>query len=497
MHPHADLLPSQAKFEPQRFPKAGDPNPDVRLGVVSADGGPTRWMDLGETRDTLLARVHWSPDSRSLLVQRLNRIQNRLDLLRVSADSGRTQPVLREEDPFWINLRDHLRFLKDGNEFLWPSERDGYCHLYRYSIDGKQLAQLTRGDWVVTDVAGVDERSGQVYYVSTEAGPLERHLYSVKLDGGERRRITESAGTHTISMGPTCDYFLDTYSSLKEPPRRVIRKADGAQHDVFSEQNRRIIEEYDLPPREIVEVKTSDGALLYAQLTRPAGFQPGKKYPAIVMVYGGPHAQSVRNAWQSMSWEHVLAHRGFVIWELDNRGTYNRGHKWESVIQRNFGARELEDQKEGVRHLIALGFVDSARIGLYGWSYGGFMTLNSLLNAPEVFKAGVAGAPVTDWRNYDTIYTERYMGLPSDNADGYRRSSPVHYASKLTGKLLLVHNLGDDNVLFQHTLQMVDALQRAGKQFEMMIYPQKSHGVSGPARRHMLKMMTEFFERSL
>ncbi len=497
LYPHADLLPLRAVYEPQRYPKAGDPNADVRLGVVSAAGGDTKWMDLGETRDALLARVRWIPDSSGLFVQRLNRVQNRLDLLHAITATGASRLVLREEDRYWVNVVDILEFLGKGAEFLWSSERDGFRHLYRYSMDGRQLARLTSGDWEVTDLAGVDEAASAVYYVSTEGSPLERHLYRVKLDGSGRSRVTQASGTHAISMGPRSEYYLDTYSNLTTPPARTLCKADGSQWATFVEADRRPLEEYDIRPTEIVEVRAADNTVLYARLIRPAGFRTGVKYPAVVFVYGGPHAQQVRNRWAGLTLEQALAHRGFVIWELDNRGSGGRGHLWESTLYRGLGARELEDQQAGVRRLISMGFVDSGRIGMYGWSYGGYMTLYSLLNAPDLFRAGVAGAPVVDWRNYDTIYTERYLGLPSENAEAYRRSSPVNDARNLKAKLLIIHNLEDDNVLFQNTLQMADALERAGKLFEMAVYPQKTHGVTGRAREQMLDSVAAFFERNL
>jgi len=497
LYPHADLLPLLPVYEPQRYPKAGDPNADVRLGVVAASGGATRWMDLGETRDALLARVKWTPDSRALFVQKLNRIQNRLELLAAEVSSGKSRPVLREEDPHWVNVADILEFLKGGAEFLWSSERDGYRHLYRYSAGGQLLARLTSGPWEVTALTGVDEPRGFVYYVSTEVSPLERHLYRVGLNGGERRRISEASGTHSISMAPRCEYYLASHSSLTSPPGRTIRTADGAEWAVFEEPDRRVQEEYDLLPEEFLEVRAPDGATLYASLIRPAGFRQGEKYPAVVFVYGGPHSQLVQNRWQGLTLEQALAHRGYVIWKLDNRGMAGRGHAFETPLFRRLGRQELEDQKTGIQHLLSMGFVDPARVGIYGWSYGGYMTLYALLNAPELFRAGVAGAPVTDWRNYDTIYTERYLGLPSDNEEGYRLSSVVHQAANLRGSLLIIHNLEDDNVLFQNTLQMANALQRAGKPFEMMIYPLKSHGVSGAAREHMLGLIADFFDRRL
>jgi len=498
LYPQTDLLPVRASYEPQRYPKAGDPNADVRLGVVSVDRpGRTHWLDLGQTRDTLLARVAWLPDSGSLAVQRLNRIQNRLDLLLADPQTGSSRVILAEADPYWVNLADDLRFLKNGQEFLWSSERDGFRHLYRYSIDGRQLAQLTRGDWEVTGLAGVDETAGQVFYLSTQESPLERHFYRVKLDGGAPQRLSQAPGAYSVSMAPGGAFYLASFSNLATPPRRTLHRNDGTEWAVFQESDRKPLETYDLLPAEIMPVKAPDGALLYARLMKPAGFQPGKKYPAILLVYGGPHAQTVRNAWSGLAFDQVLAHHGFVVWQLDNRGSAGRGHRWEAEVFRNFGAKELEDQKAGLRHLISMGFVDPARIGIHGWSFGGYMTLYSLLNAPDLFAAGIAGAPVTDWRNYDTIYTERYMGLPSENPQGYRRSSPVHSAENLKAKLLLIHNFEDDNVLFQNTLQMAAALERAGKLFSMVVYPQKAHRVSGALRRHLNQTMLSFFEETL
>lgn len=497
LYPHADLAPLTPVFEPERYPKAGDPNADVRLGVVAAAGGRTRWMDLGQTRDMLLARVAWLPNSKGVAVQRLNRIQNRLDALVADPVTGASRFILQESDPHWINLADDWRFLKDGAELLWSSERSGFRHLYRYATDGRLLAQLTRGEWETTGVACVDESAGEVFFTASEGGPLERHLYRVGLDGAGMRLLTTAAGTHAVSMPENCAWFLDTHSSLTSPPRRTLHRRDGAEWAVFLEADRRIPEEYDLLPTEIVQVKAPDGALLYARLIKPAGFQPGRKYPAVVVVYGGPHAQSVRNVWSDLTLDQVLAHRGFVIWQLDNRGSAGRGHAWETVVHRNLGAKELEDQKTGVEHLLSMGFVDPARVGIHGWSYGGYMTLYSLLNAPELFAAGVAGAPVTDWRHYDTIYTERYMGLPSDNEDGYKRSSPVHHAANLKSKLMLIHCFEDDNVLFQNTFQMAAALERAGKHFQLVIYPIKAHGVTGPLRKHRDEAIVAFFEEHL
>ncbi len=497
VYPQVDLLGLKAVYEPERYPQAGDANADVRLGIVAAGGGRTLWTDLGQTRDSLRARFYWLPDSSGVAVERLNRVQNRMDLLIAGAKDGGSRTVLTETDPAWINVRDDFRFLRGGKEILWGSERDGFNHLYRYSIGGKALGRLTRGDWEVSSVACVDEAAGQVYYTSTEAGPLERQLYRVGLEGGSPVRITKAAGTHEISMGPTCEYYLDTFSSLTAPTQRTVYKRDGSEWAVYRPADKRDLEEFQMMSPEIVPVKASDGTVLYGRLVKPAGFQSGRKYPVVVQVYGGPHVQSVRNAWPGVrTMDQALAQRGYVVWALDNRGTSGRGHAFEAAVNRNLGEKEVADQVEGVRQLVAMGIADPARVGITGWSYGGYMTIHSLLEAPETFACGVAGAPVTDWRNYDTIYTERYMGLPSENAAGYDRSSNVKNAAKLKGKLLIAHNLEDDNVLVQNTAQMVNALEDAKRQFGLMVYPNKSHGLVR-GRGHFNEMTVEFFEGCL
>jgi dipeptidyl-peptidase 4 len=496
VYPQVALTGVRAMLEPERYPQAGTPNADVHLGVVPASGGNTRWMDLGDSRASLFARVYWTPDSTKLAVHRFNRVQNQLDLVLADAGSGASRTVIHESDPYWINHNDLFHFLADG-DFIWGSERDGFKHLYVYGLDGKLRKRLTEGNWEVTSLAGVDEKNQKVYFLSSEGSPLERQLYSIRLNGKDRVRISQGAGTHAVSMSPTTAHYLDTFSSLTQPPVRTLRASDGAEVAVYRPADRRITSEYELLPTEMVTVKASDGTPLYARLIKPANFRAGEKYPAVVMVYGGPGAQSVRNSWSGATWDQVLAHRGFVIWQLDNRGSAGRGHAFEAPLYHRTGKTELADQLEGIRYLTAQGFVDPARIGIYGWSYGGYMTLYSLLNAPDVFRAGIAGAPVTSWRNYDTIYTERYMGLPSENPEGYRASSPVEYADKLKAKLLMLHNIEDDNVLFQNTVQMAEAFERAGKLFDMVIYPQKSHGVTGPVRRQLLEKTTDFFEKNL
>ena len=497
VYPQVDLLGERAISEPERYPQAGTPNADVKLGVISAEGGETKWMDLGITVDALLARVAWLPDSSQIAVERFNRVQDHLDLLMCDPGTGSVHPILREQSKTWINVADNLFFLKSRAEFIWTSEQSGFRHIYRYSNSGELLGQLTKGDWVVTAISAIDERRQRIYYMSTESSPLESQLYSISLDGHTHARVTKEEGSHTVHANSNGSYFVDSYSSLMRPAETVLKTGDGEQLSVLEPADLKEMQEYELITPEIHTVTASDGTVLYARLLKPAGFQPGKKYPAIVSVYGGPSVHLVRNAWSGLDLQQVFAHRGYVVWTLDNRGSNDRGMAFEAPIYREMGKIEVADQRLGVEHFVKLGFVDPSRIGITGWSYGGYMTIHSMLFAPEIFKVGVAGAPVTDWHNYDTIYTERYMGLPQQNVKGYDASSNVKNAAKLQGKLLILHNVEDDNVLFQNTMQMANALEKADKEFVMQIYPLKTHGVFGPLRKPLYQEMLDFFDTHL
>jgi dipeptidyl-peptidase-4 len=493
--PHEDVLGLRARYEPERYPQVGENNADIHLGVVPVAGGATRWLEVGDTRRSyLIARAGWMPDSRGVYVVRMNRVQNRLELFSIGVESNTPSMILKEADPYWINLDGDVKFLKDGKRFLWTSEKDGYRHIYLYSNDGKESKQLTKGEWEVRGFTAVND--DRVFYVSDEGNPLEQHFYSVKFDGSGKQKLDQEEGWHSVSGAGS--YFLDTYSNLKSPPRTVSRSADGVELGIYRDANTKPMEEFQILPTEIVKFKGADGTELYGKMIKPAGFQAGKKYPVIVNVYGGPGVMlPVENRWSGLSMDQVYAHKGYVVWQCENRGGQGRGHRFETAIFRNLGAAELADQVAGVKYLVSLGFADEKRIGIHGWSYGGFMTLNALLNAPDVFRCGISGAPVTSFLNYDTIYTERYMGLPSENTEGYKNTSLSLKAGNLKAKLMLVHNYEDDNVLFQNSLQMTNALQNAGKQFEYMLYSQKTHGVGGVAGEQMNASMLDFFERNL
>ncbi len=497
VYPQVDLLGERARAEPERYPQAGTPNAQVRIGVIDLASGDVKWMELGDTSNTLLARVIWMPDSQTMAVERLTRLQDKLELLFCDVKNGHSRRVLKEESKDWINFADGFFPLASGKEFVWTSEASGFRHIYLYSAKGELEKQLTSGDWEVREICAVDESKRRVYFTSSEVSPLETQLYSVSLDGGERVRISTEEGLHSISANGDMSAFVDTFSNYSQPRQAVLKDAAGKAEKVLVSPDNSVADQYTLLPMETVQVKASDGTTLYGHLIKPLNYKAGVKYPLIVQVYGGPGVQTIHDEWSGANWGQMMAQKGYVVFNLDNRGSMGRGHAFERAIFHDMGTTEVADQKAGVEYLVKIGLVDPDRVGITGWSYGGFMTIHSLLFAPDVFKVGVAGAPVNDWHNYDTIYTERYMGLPEKNQEAYDATSNVKNAEKLRGKLLIVHNLEDDNVLFQNTMQLADALERADRQFFMQIYPQKTHGVSGEARRALEQATTNFFDENL
>jgi dipeptidyl-peptidase 4 len=499
-YPLVDALAYGGALSEERFPEAGSPNPVARVGVVDVMGGDVRWMDTGSDSTVLLARVTWLPDSRRLAIERLNRVQNHLELLFADAASGKCQTVFAEQDKYWVNLSDDLHFLADGKRFLWSSERSGFRHLYLYDLAGKQVAQLTRGDWQVDNVVKVDEQAQAAYYVSTQKSPIERQFYRVALSGGEPVELTHERGTHGVSMAPDGKHFLDTYSNAMTPPQQRLYNADGNLVATLEENKVAELETYHFQPVEFFTVPGADGTPLDAAMIKPAGFDSGRKYPVIVHLYGGPHGQEVRDAWAGslFLWHQLMAEKGFIIFIVDNRGTAGRGHNFETPIYHHFGSVELADQLAGVKWLSSQPYIDRSRVGIWGWSFGGYMTCVAMLRAGDVFKAGFAGAPVTDWRRYDTIYTERYMGTPQENPEGYRDSSPVNFAAALKGKLLVAHATGDDNVHFSNSVALAEKLVQAQKYAEFLIYADRGHGISDSAGRiHIFNRAAQFFVESL
>jgi dipeptidyl-peptidase-4 len=495
----------------QRYPTTGGPNVLVRLGVIDIKSGAVTWVDLGPEHDIYLARVDWLPDGKTLSVQRESRNQRKLDLLFADIDTGKAHTVLTETSNTWIDLNDELSFLKNSHEFIWASSRDGHTHLYLYDYEGHLIRQLTAGNWVVDDfrkraVMGIAEKSRTVYFTATEKSPTERHLYSTSLDTADPHqvhRITQNDGVHGIAMSPDTRFYIDNFTSSAQPPQVSLHAADGALKAWLLE-NRLDAQHPDAPylaDNSIPEVGTltaADGQTLYYQLFKPLHFDPAKRYPAIVDVYGGPGVQRVLNNWHGSSFTQILTRAGYVVFTLDNRGSAFRGTAFQAPIHRKMGDVEVTDQVQGAQWLGSQSFVDPGRIGVWGWSYGGYMTLNLMFKAPDVFRAGVSGAPVTDFALYDTHYTERYLDRPQDNAAGYAATSVLPYAKDLKGNLLVMHGMADDNVLFLNSTKLFRKLQDLSKPFEVMVYPGAKHGLMRQNDgRHGYKMIRRFFDENL
>jgi dipeptidyl-peptidase 4 len=494
-----------------RFPQAGEPNPVVRVGVVSLGSGGTKWMDTGADSNVYLPRVVWLSDSSRVAIERLNRAQNQLDLLFADASTGACQTILTESDKYWINISDDLYFFSDNKRFLWSSERTGFRHYYLYDLSGRELEQLTSGPWGITGNGGfgpggdsrptVDEAHGIVYFLSNKDELRGTQLYRLSLRDKTVVRITHEDGAHGVLISPVTSAYVDTYSNAMTPPRQGLYRMDGKRSASIGENTVSELGEYRLSPVEFLDIAASDGTKLCASIIRPTDFDASRKYPVLVNVYGGPELQNVRNQWDGASflWLQMMAEKGYIIFTLDNRGSYFRGHAFETPIYHQLGTVELEDQLAGVKYLKSLAYVDPSRIGIWGWSYGGTMTLEAMFNAPDVFKAGVSVAPVSDWRLYDTAYTERYMGRPQDNQAGYRDSSPVNQAANLRGKLMIAHATGDDNVHFANTSEVINELVLAGKYpASLMILPGRGHGMEDvPARIQLFKGITDFLLNNL
>jgi len=495
----------------QRYPATGTPNVLITLGVIAPDGSNLRWMDTGEETDIYLPRVAWFPDSDFLAVQRQSRDQKTLELLKIDAARGESRVLLTETSDTWINLHNELVFLESRPEFIWKSERSGHAHLYLYSNDGNLIRTLTSGDWEVADgararsaVLHVDETNERIYVTGTLDSPMERNVYEISLTGvDEPQRVSQGAGWHQADFADSGEFYVDSFSSVDTPWQSSLHRIDGSRI-AFIEENR-LDETHPYHPylttRPSIEFGTleaEDGQALYYRMIKPADFDVSKRYPVIVFVYGGPQGQSVANAWGAGFIE-ILARNGFIVFTLDNRGTGFRGVDFDAPIYRRMGKVEVTDQMVGVDHLRSLDFVDPELIGIWGWSYGGYMTLMSLFTRPDAFAAGVSGAPVTDWTLYDTHYTERYLGTPQNNADGYEASGVFPYAKDLDAPLLLIHGMADDNVLFTNSTKLMKTLQEEGRPFDMMTYPGSKHGLMRvpSTGKHTFSHILRFFEQYL
>jgi dipeptidyl-peptidase-4 len=495
-----DFMTLRDDVMPLRYPKAGDPNSIVRIGIVPLETRKTIWMDLGADDDVYIPRMQWFPNGKRLAIQRLNRLQNKIEILEANAATGSTHVLFADSEKTWIDEQYDLRILKSEQEMLWTSERDGYSHLYLYDANGKMIRQITKGKWEVAGVSGIDEKKRFVYFSADSVTPIEKQLYAVSLDGGSPKQLTENSYSHTINYTSGAQTFLDYYSNVSMPTKIALRSADGKLIRIVEENFIKALKPYKLAPKEFFTFITSDSVKLNGWMIKPLKMNPQKKYPVLFDVYGGPHSQNVTNAWGSGTflWYQLLAQKGYIIVSVDGRGTGGSGKEFASVVYRNLGKWEVHDQIEAVKYLSTLSYIDTSRIGIWGWSYGGYMTVSAMLRGGTYFKTGVAVAPVTDWRFYDDVYTERFMGLPKDNPDGYKESSTLTYTDQLQGNLLVIHGTTDDNVHWQNSVQLIDALEKSGKQFRTMFYPNKNHSIyGGNTRLHLFEMITGYLLEKL
>ena len=502
-YPLVDDIEYHPRVETMRYPKAGDPNPVARLGVVSRAGdGAVRWMDTSKYSDFLIVNAGWTPDSRSVAFQVQDRRQRWLDFNLADRGSGIVTTLFRESGGAWVERWDNASadpvWLKDGS-FLWLSERSGFRHLYHYLRTGVLANQVTTGEWEVRSINRVDQTGGLIYFSGTERSILGSDVYRIRLDGANRQRLTSVPGTHRAVFNPGGTLFLDSRSDVTTPHQARLHRADGSEVRVVEANPVPALAEFRLSTPEFLQVTARDGFQMEAMMIKPPDFDPSKRYPVYQYEYGGPHIQSVLNSWgySEYLYHQMLAQRGIIVWMCDHRTSSGKGAVSAHRLSGMFGAVELRDMEDCGGWLRSQPYVDGSRMGIYGYSFGGYLAAYAMTH-PSGFSMGIAGGPVTDWRDYDTIYTERYLGLPGDNAEGYLKSSPRFNAADLHGDLLLIHDTGDDNVHLQNTLQFARELQRAGKTFQMMLYPTAGHGDSDPELfRHERQTMFDFTTRAL
>ena len=482
-----DLYPLNYTY---KYPKAGEKNSVVEIHLYNVPTGATVKADVGAETDQYIPRIKWTNDAKSLCIFRMNRLQNKLELMIADATTGKTTVMMTEENEKFINIHDNLTFLADNKQFIWTSQRDGYNHIYSYGMDGKIKAQITSGKWDVTAFYGVDEKNGLIYFQSAEESPLQRYVYSINLDGRSKKKITPDAGTNNADFNSTFTYFLRSHSDANTPGDFAICKASGSVVKVLetNEALKTTLAPYQLSKKEFFTFSLSDGTVLNGWMIKPAHFDEQKKYPVFMTCYGGPGSQEVLDSYDpfDMMNFNYLAQHGYIVVCVDNRGTGARGEAFEKITYQQLGRIETDDQAAAAKYLGTLKYVDATRIGMMGWSYGGFMALMCLSNYPEVFKSAVSVAPVTNWKFYDSIYTERYMRTPKENPDGYNKIAPLANAANIKGNLFLAHGLADDNVHYQNTAEMLKQLYKNNIHFTQMTYPDKNHGISGGNTRAYL-----------
>lgn len=496
----ADDTVTDQVIEDVGYPQAGDPNPIVSLHIADIGSKMVSAVDISKYKpeDFLISRVDWSPDSKNVIWQGQDRVQTYLDLNSSPKTSGKTTTLFRDKTPAWIDSPGNPTWLSDGT-FVWESPRDGFKHLYHYSADGKLLKQVTKGDWEVASFYGFDDKSGYAYFSATEHEPNAPQIYRIKLDGSGFKRLTTKNGSYSAVFNPAMTHFVATWSDINTPPQTALHRADGSIEKVINANEVKVLNDYKLAKPEFFKVKNRDGFEMEAYFLKPPSFDASKKYPVLTFVYGGPHAPQVRNSWAGSRYMYhqFLAQNGYIVFVVDPRSASGKGEKETWTAYKNLGFTEQKDIEDGVSFLKSQSFVDPARIGIWGWSYGGYMTLYAMTHSKS-FKMGISVAPVSNWALYDSIYTERYMLTPEMNPDGYAQNDLNSKAKDLDGKLLIVHGNMDNNVHMQNTTKFTYELQKAGIQFDMMAYPTQRHGISNPSQTyHLYKMMADFVFKNL
>jgi dipeptidyl-peptidase-4 len=485
-----------------KYPKAGEKNSAVSLHIFDGTSNVTKKVELGNYNDFYIARLEWTKDSNVLSAQVLNRHQDNLDLLFVDGTTATAKVVLNEKDKAYVDVTDNLTFLND-NSFIWTSEKDGFNHIYVYDKTGKLKNQVTKGNWEVTSYYGFDEKTKTIFYQATENGSINRDVYRIGLDGKNKIRLSKNTGTNAATFSPNFQFFINTFSSASQATTYTLNESKTGKEIQVIENNQVLTTKlggYNLPSKEFFVLKTAKGNELNAWMIKPKDFDASKKYPVFMYQYSGPGSQQVNNEWNSADdyWFMMLAQQGYIVACIDGRGTGFKGADFKKVTQKELGKYEVEDQIDAAKVIGSYPYVDASRMGIFGWSYGGFMASNCIFQGADVFKMAIAVAPVTNWRFYDSIYTERYMQTPQENASGYDNNSPINHVDKLKGKFLLIHGSGDDNVHVQNSMQMMEALIQANKQFDSQIYPDKNHGIyGGKTRIQLYNKMTNFIKENL
>lgn len=495
------LYPTDYRF---KYPKAGEANSTVEIWIYNLDSKQKVKADIGTEKDIYIPRVKWTADANILSIRKLNRLQNNLDILHTNASTGASTVVLNEKSETFIDLEftDDLIYLADGKQFIYTTERDGYKHLYLYGMDGKLVKQITQGSFEVSQLIGFDEKTKTLYYTSTEVSPLERHFYAITLNG-KKTKLSQAPGMHTINMSSDFQFYIDYYTMAAHPTVVSLYKTKGNALQKVLEDNgslAKVLDEYGFAAKEFFAFKTVDGTALNGYMLKPKNFDASKQYPVLVYQYSGPGSQNVNNLWggSHFFFHQMLVQKGYIVAVIDSRGTGGRGEQFKKLTYKQLGKYELEDHIAGAKFLSTLEYVDDSRIGIWGWSYGGYMSSLAMTKGAGTFKMGIAVAPVTNWRFYDTIYTERYLQTPQLNASGYDDNSPSTYANKLQGNFLLIHGTGDDNVHFQNSVVLEDALINAGKQFTSFYYPDKHHGIQGAQTKyHLYTLMLNYVQENL